>query len=243
MYSRYSVCLLVTLIAYFNGFCQDASYQKASITSISSLASQSAIPCFSKGDSEVYKVALTFDDGPTEISRKVVDTLSKYDARGTFFWLGEKLSSNVSFALAVNEKHLIGSHSWDHENGLESSCYDLWENQVLKTNLEFTRIGLPVPKHYRPPYGAITKEQSAYLTSKGMNTVLWSITTLDWDIARNSSNEIFERFKTGLHPNAIILLHDRKFNEEGQNMLTALSRILKYGEKEGIEFVTIDELD
>jgi peptidoglycan/xylan/chitin deacetylase (PgdA/CDA1 family) len=65
---------------------------------------------------------------------------------------------------------------------------------------------------------------------------------LDWDITRNAAEEIVERFKSGLHPGAIVLLHDRGFNDDGEQMLIALNQILTHGITEGYQFVTIEEL-
>jgi peptidoglycan/xylan/chitin deacetylase (PgdA/CDA1 family) len=198
--------------------------------------------CFFAGRTNKKVVALTFDDGPTEVSKQVLILLDQYKAKGTFFWLGEQLDQHQEFALQMAKGHQLASHSWDHANLWEATNEDLWDNQVQKTNLEFERLGLPVPKYYRPPYGAVTKAQVAYLTNKKMNTVLWSLSTLDWDITRNAAEEIVERFKSGLHPGAIVLLHDRGFNDDGEQMLIALNQILTHGITEGYQFVTIEEL-
>lgn len=86
------------------------------------------------GDSSKKQVALTFDDGPTDLSLKVIKTLNKHNAKGTFFWLGKNLEEKKGVIEEAKQGgHLIANHSWNHQNGFELSKEDLWQNQVLKS--------------------------------------------------------------------------------------------------------------
>ncbi len=195
--------------------------------------------CLVTGDTSKKQIALTFDDGPTALTGEILEILKQHNAKATFFWLGKHLQNQKDIIhKAKEEKHLIANHSWDHENGWELSSEYLWQNQVKKAIKVFEQHEAGSPNYYRPPFGAITQEQIEFLASKGIITVLWSLTTMDWDESQNSEDELFDKFKDHIHNGAIVLLHDFDFgNPKGK--LNALERMLKYGKSQGYEFVTI----
>ncbi len=198
--------------------------------------------CILTGDPSSKKIALTFDDGPTELTAKVLDTLEKYAAKATFFWLGQNILQHPHFVKNAAQTHQIANHSWDHKNGFKTAPATVLTTQIAPTNQRLISLGIKPATYYRPPFGAVTEKQIKYLAEHGITTVLWSLSTLDWDTERNSTNQIFSRFKEHIHNGAIVLLHDRTFNDDGQSMLNALSQILVYGQKAGYEFVTLNEL-
>lgn len=198
--------------------------------------------CIVQGDTSKKQVALTFDDGPTNLSKEIIEILNKYDAKGTFFWLGKNLKEKKTIInQAKKGGHLIANHSWDHQNGWEISKEDLWHDQIEKTFKQLELNGVSNPKYYRPPFGAITQDQIDFLAKKGIKTVLWSITTMDWDKTQNSEEEMFHKFKDYLHNGAVVLLHDFDFGNSSAK-LKALEQILIYGKSIGYNFVTIDDI-
>lgn len=101
--------------------------------------------------------------------------------------------------------------------------------------------GIPKPNYYRPPFGAITDHQVEFLLKRNIKTVLWSITTMDWDTTQNREGEMFEKFQTNIHNGAIVLLHDFDFgNVEAK--LKDLEEMLKYGTSQGYSFVSINDI-
>lgn len=198
--------------------------------------------CLVKGDTLKKQIALTFDDGPTDLSKEVILLLNKYDAKATFFWLGKKLDQKKkTIKLAKKSGHLIANHSWDHQKGLELSKEAIWNIQVEITFKALKRHGVRKSKYYRPPYGAITQDQIDYLAEKGITTVLWSIALQDWVKSEKTEEKIFDKFKNQIHNGAIILLHD--FDDDySQDKLKAIERILIYGKSKGYQFVTIDNI-
>lgn len=84
-----------------------------------------------KGGSKI--VALTFDDGPTSLSNKILDVLNKNNVKATFFWLGENLEANKEIIRKAKKSgHQIANHSWNHTNGYELNENLVWEQQVLR---------------------------------------------------------------------------------------------------------------
>lgn len=59
---------------------------------------------------------LTFDDGPSENTEKVLDILAEYDAKATFFVIGEELTEERRSIVQriVEEGHAIGMHANVH---------------------------------------------------------------------------------------------------------------------------------
>lgn len=198
--------------------------------------------CIVHGDTTKKKVALTFDDGPSEVTKEILILLKKYNVKGTFFWQGKHLNDNKEIiAKAIKEGHTIGNHSWDHPNGFNMTNDYLWNNQVEKTNQAFKSVGIQNIKFYRPPFGAITQKQIDFLASKNIKTVMWSISTEDWDPNQNSEGEMFKKFKENIHNGAIVLLHDYDFGKP-EAKLKDLEEIIRYGLSLGYQFVRIEDI-
>ena len=62
------------------------------------------------------RVALTFDDGPAELTPAVLDLLGRHGARATFFVTGENVATREGVLLAdgASEGHEVGNHTWNH---------------------------------------------------------------------------------------------------------------------------------
>ncbi len=195
-----------------------------------------------RGKTNRKVVALTFDDGPTNLSNKILDVLNKNGVKATFFWLGKNLADKTEIIKKAKENgHLIANHSWDHTNGTDLDKNLIWEQQVSKTIEELKKVASIQSNYYRPPFGGITQKQIDFLASKGITTVLWSLTTMDWDPTQNNGIDLENKFKNYLHPGAIVLLHDYDFGKS-EEMLIALEKMILYGKSKGYTFVTIENI-
>lgn len=187
-------------------------------------------------------VALTFDDGPTNLSIKILDVLNKNKVKATFFWQGNNLAENTQIIeKAKKSGHQIANHSWDHTNGYNLDENVVWEQQVLRTNNELKKVAGVQSNYFRPPYGGITQNQIHFLGTKGITTVLWSLTTMDWDKTQNNGIDLENKFASYLHPGAIVLMHDQDFGK-AEEMLVALEKMILYGKSQGYTFVTIEKM-
>lgn len=198
--------------------------------------------CLVKGKSNQKLVALTFDDGPTNLSNKILAVLNKNRVKATFFWLGKNLDCNREIIKNAKQSgHQIANHSWDHSNGYNLDENYIWEQQVARTNVALKTVAGVQSNYYRPPFGGITQKQINFLAGKGITTVLWSLTTMDWDPTQNDGIDLENKFKDYLHPGAIVLMHDQDFGKSEQ-MLVALEKMILYGKSQGYRFVTIDNI-
>ncbi len=198
--------------------------------------------CLVRGQNGSKVVALTFDDGPTSLSNKILDVLNKNNIKATFFWLGKNLADNREIIKKAKKYgHQLANHSWDHTNGWNLDENIVWEQQVLKTIQELKKVAGVQSNYYRPPFGGITQKQIDFFASKGITTVLWSLTTMDWDKTQNNGVDLENKFKNYLHPGAIVLMHDQDFGKSEQ-MLVALEKMILYGKSQGYTFITIDNI-
>ena len=79
------------------------------------------------------KVFLTFDDGPIpEITEWTLEQLKKYDAKATFFCIGNNIEKHPDiFQKIIDDNHALGNHTFNHLNGWKNSTEDYIENVKL----------------------------------------------------------------------------------------------------------------
>lgn len=177
-------------------------------------------------------IALTFDDGPGDRTGELLDQLEKYDAKATFFMLGQKVSSYPDEIKKMKEIGCeLGNHSYDHPN-LAKLGADGVKKQIGDTNSKIQAIVGEGASVMRPPYGAISATLKA---NAGMPLILWNIDTLDWKTrnAKATVDMVMENAKDG----GIILMHDI----HTESVDAAIELIPKLLEK-GYQLVTVSEL-
>jgi hypothetical protein len=91
------------------------NYYRVRVTGTNLVSNSASIKGF---DPSVPMVALTYDDGPySPVTNRILDTLERYDAKATFFVVGNRVSSYSSTVKrAYNMGCEIANHSMDHEN-------------------------------------------------------------------------------------------------------------------------------
>jgi len=196
---------------------------------------------FLKGYNQQKLIALTFDDGPSEYTNKILDVLEQSKVPASFFWQGNNLAEyeNV-IKRSIAAGHTIANHSWDHAHGMDYSPAELWQQQVMKTNEALQKTFDITPRFYRPPYGEITDEQVVFLAEKGMKIIAWSIDSIDWDPRFNSVQQIENKIINNQHHEMISLMHDAGGNR--QNTVDALAEIINFYQEQDYQFVNLETL-
>ncbi|CAM5209719.1 Peptidoglycan/xylan/chitin deacetylase (PgdA/CDA1 family) OS=Ureibacillus acetophenoni OX=614649 GN=SAMN05877842_115104 PE=4 SV=1 [Ureibacillus acetophenoni] len=186
-----------------------------------------------KDTSSSKKVALTFDDGPhPTITMEILDLLDKYNAKATFFVVGNRIDRYSDVLIETFERgHEIGNHTWNHTNLTTISTNQVKE-QLSSTNNAIKKAIGQYPTVFRPPYGAKNNQVVSVIE---LPVIMWTIDTLDWKY-RNASN-LLPMVKKSMHNNAIILMHDIH-----QSTADGLESVLKYLQEQGYEFVTVSEI-
>lgn len=181
-------------------------------------------------EDEEKVIFLTFDDGPIqEITPWVLDLLNKFNAKATFFCVGDNVRKNPEvFEQIVANGHTVGNHTFNHLNGWKTDTKEYVEN-VLKCNDYFTTT------LFRPPYGRIKPTQVSEL-QKHFKIICWSVLTGDFD--RDITKE---KCLDGIIRNAgkgsIICCHDSI--KASENLYYALPAVLSHFTNEGYRFLPI----
>lgn len=147
--------------------------------------------------------ALTFDDGPDpESTPALLEILARHGARGTFFLVGKRAAKHPGLvARLLAEGHAIGNHSWDHPSLPRLSAAAV-TGQLRRAA---AAIGRPL-ELMRPPYGDQSLASHLAARRLGYTVVTWGVVGADW--AEDDGATIAGRILDGLHPGAIVLLHD-----------------------------------
>ena len=177
-------------------------------------------------------VALTFDDGPSKYTDKILNILKKYNACGTFFLIGNKVEfySDVLKRM-LKEGSEIGNHSYDHKLLTRLSKEDFQE-EINKTQEAIKKVTGFTPTLFRPTYGGYTNVLKSYTDLK---FVLWDVDSRDWQVKTKDKilNNILPSVKSG----SIILMHDNH-----EYALDALEDVLINLKEQDYKFVTVSEL-
>ncbi|MFD2082196.1 polysaccharide deacetylase family protein [Actinopolymorpha cephalotaxi] len=170
---------------------------------------------------------LTFDDGPSEWTPKVLQVLARHNAKATFFQLGQQQKEFPGFADQVRKAgNTIGNHTFDHASLPAKS----WSG--MREEIE----GGPASKCLRPPYGAVNSGVRSVSDELNLRVVLWDVDTLDW--TRPGSAAIERRVVKGARPGAIVLMHDG--GGDRQETVDALDGALSTLAKQGYVFRALD---
>jgi len=181
------------------------------------------------------KVALTFDDGPVLQTYRVIDTLERYGARGTFFLVGRKVDGQeeiVQRLLAGG--HEIGNHSYGHSPFPST-------DDVAACGAVIKHVTGKRPKLFRPPFGAVDTPGAESAIEQGMRVILWSVDSEDalppWKGI--SADEVTGNVVDLVGPGAIVLMHD---GLPWSRAVDALPELVERLVGEGYKLVTVSEL-
>lgn len=182
---------------------------------------------------EGTKIAITFDDGPHPYyTEQLLDGLKERGVKATFFVTGEHAEIHPDIIERMNEEgHLIGNHTYSHLQ-LSRSNRQEYKEQLIKTNEIISDITGKDVIFVRPPYGTWDKTLEKDLN---MFPVLWTVDPLDW--CSDNVACITRKVVSEAGENDIILMHDSY-----ASTVTAALQVIDELQKQGYEFVTVDEI-
>lgn len=181
---------------------------------------------------DIKMVALTFDDGPSVYTDRILDILEKYDSKATFFLIGQR-ASDYSEQLK-REAELgcqIGSHTYTHKY-LTTLSYGQLQEEIDKTNEAVKEIVGQETSCIRPPGGFYDNRVAEIINCP---VAMWSVDTLDWKSkdAVSVANIATSDIKDG----DIILMHDLY-----ESTAEAVEKIVPELINQGFKLVTFSEL-
>lgn len=182
-------------------------------------------------------LALTFDDGPHPTNTpKLLDILKERNVKATFYVVGTNVKAYPSIMRRiVAEGHEVANHTVTHGNLTKMS-----ESAVRRelTNARDAIIAVTgvTPRTMRPPYGAITSAQKAWIRREfGYPSILWSVDPEDWK--RPGSSVVAQRLVSGARPGGILLVHDIH-----APTIDAIPPAIDQLLAKGFQFVTVTQL-
>lgn len=172
-------------------------------------------------------VYLTFDDGPIpECTPAVLDILSCYGVKATFFMVGENVERYPELlARVLAEGHAVGNHTYHHLKGCKTNTeryvHDVeYANTLLQTH------------RFRPPHGRMRHAQKQVLSQKGQTIYLWDVLPHDYN-PRYSVEHMLGVLQRYTRNGSIITMHDSLKSKE--RMLQLLPLAIEWLHSQGYE--------
>lgn len=189
---------------------------------------------------DIQSVALTFDDGPSPDTDRILEILDSYEVTATFFCIGARVAENPEIALRVADRgHSIGNHTWSHRVLHELTADEL-RYEIDATEQALSGATGRSPSLLRPPYGSRTPAMLRNLADHGLTSVLWDVDPRDWDDP--GADAIVDTALRNTRNGSIVLLHDG--SPEGcsrSQTVEALPGILEGLLDRSYRFVTADD--
>ena len=185
-------------------------------------------------DASKPMIALTFDDGPltVEVSEKILDTLEKYNARATFFMVGNLTENRAANLKRKVQLHCeIGNHTWNHEHyGKNVTAQD-----ISKASDAIEKACGQRPTAFRSPGGNTTETIRNECKKENMALYYWSLDTEDWKY--RNADHVYKAVMNNVQDGDIILMH-----EIYPSTAEAVERMVPELVKKGYQLVTCEEL-
>ena len=203
-----------------------------------------------KGPGRRRSVALTFDDGPSPGTTRLLDLLAQNSIKATFFQCGLNVLRYPEIARAVRDAgHEIGNHSYSHARLAPRPS---WSPNVrtpgfvlkeFRTAQDVFREQLGVlPAVMRVPYGLywFGVDQAARLLQ--MRDVLWTVIGHDWEWP---AERVAGHICASVAPGSIICLHDGRDVQACPDIdetVRAVRRVISALSDAGYQFETVSDL-
>lgn len=217
-------------------------------TTITTTIATTTKPTQNSGGKKAY---LTFDDGPSANTAKILDILDRYNVKATFFVIYREGYENT-YKEIVRRGHTIALHSYTHNYAKIYSSKTAYFNDLNKLSNYIEKLTGVQSKILRFPGGGSNTISRNY--NKGIMTVLtrevqsrgyryydWNVDSGDANINKNANAAtIVSNVKKGCGSlkNAVILMHDAPSKAA---TVAALPQIIEYLQSKGYEILPITE--
>lgn len=167
-------------------------------------------------DSDIRRVYLTFDDGPSSNTDRILDILNEYGVKATFFVVGKE-GFTEEYQRIVQEGHTLGMHSFSHKYQEIYKSVEAYQEDLDKLHsflYETTGVDCDI---VRFPGGSSNKTSKVdmqdvitYLTEQGMTYFDWNVSSGDAASNYVSANQIANNVLNNVwkFDSVIVLMHD-----------------------------------
>ncbi len=183
----------------------------------------------------VGSIALTFDDGPGIYTERLLNILKRYDAKATFFVVGNRASYQKDILKRMSDEgHEVGNHTFNHLS-LKSLLYQEIIDQISITKDIIESATGEENKLVRAPYGDLSSDVYAAGGELNVTFIHWSLDTLDW--MTRDPQRIYDEIIYRVSDGDIILLHDIH-----ESTIDAMEMVIPDLINNGYKLVTVSEL-
>ncbi|ABZ84856.1 polysaccharide deacetylase, putative [Heliomicrobium modesticaldum Ice1] len=183
----------------------------------------------------VNKVALTINvDWGQELIPALLDSLSRHQAKATFFFTGRFADKFPEYVRKVHEAgHEVGNHGYSHPHPAQIG--DAANRQeIRRTHAALEKLTGYAPRWFAPPYGEHDQRLVKIAKEEGYRLILWTVDSADW--LKPSPQDWLKRVTAGIGPGALVLMHPTPSTAQ------ALPSLLEYIKEKGWTAVTMTEL-
>jgi peptidoglycan-N-acetylglucosamine deacetylase len=186
-------------------------------------------------------VALTFDDGPSDLfASELVADLQRYDAHGTFYVIGAAAADQPeALRSLIASGQEIGNHTYDHRRLVFVSTA-LASDEVTSADAVIRAAGYTRPITVRPPYGKKLLSLPWELWGGDRMTVMWDLEPDSLEGISGDPTAMTQYVMDNVRPGSIILLHPWATGNAATRR--ALPEILAGLRDRGYRVVTVSEL-
>jgi peptidoglycan/xylan/chitin deacetylase (PgdA/CDA1 family) len=202
----------------------------------------------------VKRAYLTFDDGPSPNTDKILDILDEYNVKGNFFVIGRFAEGyREQYNRILREGHILGMHSFSH---IYTEVYESADSFTADLNhVQYVIYSITgyTPMIYRFPGGSSNdistidmREFIDILDKRGIVYYDWNVNSGDAETARLPKEQIINNVFDGINglenaeerSEVMILFHDLK---EKTTTVEALPAIIEGLQAQGYVIAPIDE--
>lgn len=191
------------------------------------------------GSRNKLEIALTFDDGPSEETLKVLDLLKEYNAKATFFIWGQRIKDRENILRKIIEEgHEIGNHSYEHKR-LYFKNKGYIQKDIEKCDVELEKLNIKT-NLYRPP--GLSMNLSLFRVCKCLDKKIIACDAISEDWKKKGVDYAVKRTLRKTKKGSIVNFHDYL---EGIGKNKEISSILKKvlpELKKNYKFVTVSKL-
>jgi peptidoglycan-N-acetylglucosamine deacetylase len=206
------------------------------------------------GDRARRALALTFDDGPSEDTPRLLEILDRHRVPATFFQIGANVERLPAVARGVGQAgHAIGNHSYSHRL-LCSPLFGFPPAFAIERDLRRAQHAIAahtgvIPSWFRAPYGVRWFGLRRALRRLDLSAVMWTVIGYDWNEAelggRRAADRVVARIVGGVSRGAILCLHDGRELRPRPDIgvtLEAVRRLVPLLLDKGYGFETLEDL-
>jgi peptidoglycan/xylan/chitin deacetylase (PgdA/CDA1 family) len=189
-----------------------------------------------------HEISLTFDDGPDpEVTPRVLDLLDRYDAKASFFCIGEKAAAFPDTVREIARRgHSIENHSFRHRHAFAFYGTSRLRREVRDTQALIIRITGRPPRFFRAPMGFRSPLLHSVLAGGALRYVSW--TRRGYDATRRDPTQVLQLLTRGLSAGDVLLLHDgghARTHAGEPVVLAVLPALLEKMAKQGLTSVSL----